>query len=123
MDGSQIFEDAKLLLELFNKALSNLTEIGEIGSINVDELEAPNVTVFPEEEEDDDDQHNNQNTGNILDDDPNQTMENDQVRVGKNGEVEFVDMDLPNYGNQTDDFENDGANSNNKNIDDNELIM
>merc|ERR1712157_637616 len=62
MDGSRIFEDANLLLELFNKALSNLTETGEIGSINVDELEAPNVTVFPEEEEkdDDDDQLNNQ---------------------------------------------------------------
>merc|ERR1712087_462953 len=97
MDGSQIFEDAKLLLELFNKALSNIAENGEIGTVNVDDLEEPNVTVFPEEEEfvenENEDNINNQSS-NLLTDDPTQVVENDQVRVGKNGEVQFVDMDF-----------------------------
>lgn len=38
MDGSQIFEDAKVLNDYFNKALNNIMESGEIGEVELSDV-------------------------------------------------------------------------------------
>jgi len=51
MDGSQISEDAKVLNEIFNKALSNIVEDGEIGEINLDDYVQDRIEEEPEQGE------------------------------------------------------------------------